>query len=157
MGFVVFSHFWQWYLPNFKVKIDEINKYSAISWLTSKCTGFSLKINNNRSKGWGRRTKIGGKRKKINKKGKGKWQKKRNGNKKIGLEHDAQNDFPDKAFFLCDNFFDNNTTWHTFYIFPDSVSVYQFLFCVNNICVYYVKCWQRPDSVIQIKSVDPGF
>ena len=36
-------------------------------------------------------------------------QKERNRNEKIGLEHDAQNDFRDQAFFLCDNFLGNNT------------------------------------------------
>ena len=82
-------------------------------------------------------------------------EKERNGNKKIGLGHDAQNDFPDQAFFLCD-FFDNNIKWHTFYIFPDFVSGYQFLFCTDNIFVSCVKCWQRPDNVIQIESVDPA-
>ena len=84
-------------------------------------------------------------------------EKERNGNKKIGLGHDAQNDFPDKGFFLCNNFFDNNTKFHTFYIFPDFVSDYQFLFCTDNIGVYYVKCWQKPDNVILIESVDPCF
>ena len=82
-------------------------------------------------------------------------EKERNGNKKIGLGHDAQNDFPDQAFFLCD-FFDNNIKWHTFYIFPDFVSGYQFLFCTDNIFVSCVKRWQRPDNVIQIESVDPA-
>ena len=65
-------------------------------------------MNNKRSKGSGRRTKKRGKKSKHKKK-REVVQKERNRNEKIGLEHDAQNDFRDQAFFLCDNFFGNNT------------------------------------------------